>query len=169
MPLPGRHGQPSLPAVPAADERAESIIGSSAHLLAPLHRAFAMSRRLRLQLTRQDADEMDQVLAQQTADVAQFDQVQASCTALDIADERLWPAHLLRQLGLSELCLVTQLPQLLSQQVELGTVDGFGHGAVCRRGAPSYIPVSEIENLNQDRPAMGHETTPALGRHPGKP
>src|SRR3546814_5706221 len=83
------------------------------------------------------------------------------------SDLRLWTAHFLGQLGLGELCLVTQLPQLLSQQVELGTVDGFGHGAVCRRGAPSYIPVSDIENINQARPAMGHETTPALGRRPG--
>lgn len=94
--------------------------------LAPA-RKFAGRCRHR-QLVLKGFAERDQIGLQCAAPVAQLDDIQATGSALDIADERLAGAELFGEIGLPQPLLGPQVAQQGADAVVFITVDGFEHG-----------------------------------------
>ena len=73
------------------------------------------------------SDEVRQVRIQQFAHIAQLERIDPTYTTLDVAQERLAAAHLLRQRDLRHATPRPQLTDELTQGLVLGTVNGLGH------------------------------------------
>ena len=86
---------------------------------------------MRLQLI----DKRLQIRAEQQAQFAQLNHVQAADPALNVADEGLWPAHGFGQRCLGQSRVDPALAQLLAQRIVFGSMDGLGHGRAIKKSA----------------------------------
>ena len=86
---------------------------------------------MRLQLI----DKRLQIRAEQQAQLAQLNYIQAADPALDVADKGLWSAQGFRKLGLGQSSVDPALAQLLTQRIVFGSMDGLGHGRAIKKSA----------------------------------